>query len=119
MEPDHSLEFSRASSALMRTPGTPAASAVSSTGACRVGKESPAARRRQALGTVLSISVEGPGENVCSVVDSRDLPQLPIRNARWPSRSFQTPRLQKNADELVDVFFRFYDVPQDESHAHH
>ena len=29
----------------------------------------------------------------------------PIRNARWPSRSSQTPGLQKNADGSVDVFF--------------
>jgi hypothetical protein len=29
----------------------------------------------------------------------------PIRNAQWPSRSSQTPELQKNADESVDVYF--------------
>jgi len=29
----------------------------------------------------------------------------PIRNARWPSRSSQTPGLQKNADGSVDVYF--------------
>jgi hypothetical protein len=28
-----------------------------------------------------------------------------IRNARWPSRSSQTPGLQKNADGSVDVYF--------------
>src|SRR6185436_15082529 len=28
----------------------------------------------------------------------------PIRNARWPSRSSQTPGLQKNADGSVDVY---------------
>jgi hypothetical protein len=30
----------------------------------------------------------------------------PIRNARWPSRSSQTPGLQKNADGSVDLYFR-------------
>jgi len=29
----------------------------------------------------------------------------PIRNARWPSRSSQTPGLQKNPDGSVDVYF--------------
>jgi hypothetical protein len=29
----------------------------------------------------------------------------PIRNARWPSRSSQTPGLEKNADGSVDVYF--------------
>jgi hypothetical protein len=29
----------------------------------------------------------------------------PIRNARWPSRSSQTPGLQKNADGSVDLYF--------------
>ena len=29
----------------------------------------------------------------------------PIRNARWPSRSSQTPGLQKNTDGSVDVYF--------------
>ena len=29
----------------------------------------------------------------------------PIRNARWPSRSSQTPGLQQNADGSVDVYF--------------
>jgi hypothetical protein len=29
----------------------------------------------------------------------------PIRKARWPSRSSQTPGLQKNADGSVDVYF--------------
>jgi len=29
----------------------------------------------------------------------------PIRSARWPSRSSQTPGLQKNADGSVDIFF--------------
>jgi hypothetical protein len=29
----------------------------------------------------------------------------PIRNARWPSRSSQTPGLQENADGSVDVYF--------------
>jgi hypothetical protein len=29
----------------------------------------------------------------------------PIRNARWPSRSSQTPGLQKNIDGSVDVYF--------------
>jgi hypothetical protein len=29
----------------------------------------------------------------------------PIRNARWPSRSSQTPGLQNNADGSVDVYF--------------
>ena len=29
----------------------------------------------------------------------------PIRNARWPSRSSQTPGLQKSADGSVDVYF--------------
>jgi len=29
----------------------------------------------------------------------------PIRNARWPSRSSQTPGLQKNSDGSVDVYF--------------
>jgi hypothetical protein len=29
----------------------------------------------------------------------------PIRNARWPSRSSQTPGLQKNGDGSVDVYF--------------
>jgi len=29
----------------------------------------------------------------------------PIRNARWPSRSSQTPGLQKNANGSVDVYF--------------
>jgi len=29
----------------------------------------------------------------------------PIRNARWPSRSSQTPGLQKNADGSVDIYF--------------
>jgi len=29
----------------------------------------------------------------------------PIRNARWPSRSSQTPGLQPNADGSVDVYF--------------
>jgi hypothetical protein len=29
----------------------------------------------------------------------------PIRNARWPSRSSQTPGLQANADQSVDLYF--------------
>jgi hypothetical protein len=29
----------------------------------------------------------------------------PIRNARWPSRSSQTPGLQKNADGSADIYF--------------
>jgi len=29
----------------------------------------------------------------------------PIRNARWPSRSSQTPGLQKSADGSVDIYF--------------
>jgi len=29
----------------------------------------------------------------------------PIRNARWPSRSSQTPGLQKNADGSVNIYF--------------
>jgi len=29
----------------------------------------------------------------------------PIRNARWPSRSSNTPGLQKNADGSVDIYF--------------
>jgi hypothetical protein len=29
----------------------------------------------------------------------------PIRNARWPSRSSQSPGLQKNADGSVDIYF--------------
>jgi hypothetical protein len=29
----------------------------------------------------------------------------PIRNARWPSRSSQTPGLRKNADGSVDIYF--------------
>jgi hypothetical protein len=29
----------------------------------------------------------------------------PIRNTRWPSRSSQTPGLQKNADGSVDIYF--------------
>src|SRR6185369_17136472 len=29
----------------------------------------------------------------------------PIRNARWPSRSSQTPGLQKDTDGSVDVYF--------------
>ena len=29
----------------------------------------------------------------------------PIRNARWPSRSSQTPGLEKNADGSVDIYF--------------
>jgi hypothetical protein len=29
----------------------------------------------------------------------------PIRNSRWPSRSSQTPGLQKNADGSVDIYF--------------
>jgi hypothetical protein len=29
----------------------------------------------------------------------------PIRNARWPSRSSQTPGLQRNADGSVDIYF--------------
>jgi hypothetical protein len=29
----------------------------------------------------------------------------PIRNARWPSRSSNTPGLQQNADKSVDVYF--------------
>jgi len=29
----------------------------------------------------------------------------PIRNARWPSRSSQTPGLQKNADGSTDIYF--------------
>jgi len=29
----------------------------------------------------------------------------PVRNARWPSRSSQTPGLQKNADGSVDLYF--------------
>ena len=53
----------------------------------------------------LTVPANAPVKQYWSATVYDRATHAPIRNARWPSRSSQTPGLQKNADGSVDVFF--------------
>jgi hypothetical protein len=53
----------------------------------------------------LTVPANAPVKQYWSATVYDRATHAPIRNARWPSRSSQTPGLQKNADGSVDVYF--------------
>ena len=53
----------------------------------------------------LSVPANAPVKQYWSATVYDRATHAPIRNARWPSRSSQTPGLQKSADGSVDVHF--------------
>jgi hypothetical protein len=53
----------------------------------------------------LSVPANPPVKQYWSATVYDRVTHAPIRNARWPSRSSQTPRLLKNVDGSVDVYF--------------
>ena len=53
----------------------------------------------------LSVSAAVPVSQYWSATVYDRATHAPIRNTRWPSRSSQTPGLQKNADGSVDIYF--------------
>jgi hypothetical protein len=53
----------------------------------------------------LSVPANAPVNQYWSATVYDRTTHAPIRNARWPSRSSQTPGLQKNADGSVGVYF--------------
>src|SRR6185295_13818132 len=53
----------------------------------------------------LTVPANAPVRQYWSATVSDRATHAPIRNARWPSRSSQTPGLEKNADGSVDVWF--------------
>jgi hypothetical protein len=53
----------------------------------------------------LTVPANAPVQQYWSATVYDRATHAPIRNARWPSRSSQTPGLQKNADGSVDVYF--------------
>jgi hypothetical protein len=53
----------------------------------------------------LSVPANVPVKQYWSATVYDRATHAPIRNARWPSRSSQTPGLQKNAEGSVDVYF--------------
>jgi hypothetical protein len=53
----------------------------------------------------LSVPANVPVKQYWSATVYDRATHAPIRNARWPSRSSQTPGLQKNADGSVEVYF--------------
>jgi hypothetical protein len=53
----------------------------------------------------LNVPAHAPVKQYWSATVYDRATHAPIRNARWPSRSSQTPGLQKNGDGSVDVYF--------------
>jgi hypothetical protein len=53
----------------------------------------------------LTVPANAPVQQYWSATVYDRATHAPIRNARWPSRSSQTPGLQKNADGSVDLYF--------------
>jgi hypothetical protein len=53
----------------------------------------------------LTVPANAPVKQYWSATVYDRATHAPIRNARWPSRSSQTPGLQQNADGSVDVYF--------------
>jgi hypothetical protein len=53
----------------------------------------------------LTVPAKAPVKQYWSATVYDRATHAPIRNARWPSRSSQTPGLQRNADGSVDVYF--------------
>jgi hypothetical protein len=53
----------------------------------------------------LTVPANAPVKQYWSATVYDRATHAPIRNGRWPSRSSQTPGLQKNADGSVDVYF--------------
>jgi hypothetical protein len=53
----------------------------------------------------LTVPANAPVKQYWSATVYDRATHAPIRNARWPSRSSQTPGLQKNANGSVDVYF--------------
>ncbi len=53
----------------------------------------------------LTVPANAPAKQYWSATVYDRATHAPIRNARWPSRSSQTPGLQTNADGTVDVYF--------------
>jgi hypothetical protein len=53
----------------------------------------------------LTVPADAPVRQYWSATVYDRATHAPIRNARWPSRSSQTPGLQKDADGPVDVYF--------------
>ncbi len=53
----------------------------------------------------LTVPAKAPVSQYWSATVYDRATHAPIRNAQWPSRSSQTPSLQKNADGSVDVYF--------------
>ena len=53
----------------------------------------------------LPVPPNAPVKQYWSVTVYDRATHAPVRNARWPSRSSQTPGLQRNADGSVDVYF--------------
>jgi hypothetical protein len=53
----------------------------------------------------LTVPVNAPVRQYWSATVYDRATHAPIRNVRWPSRSSQTPGLQKNADGSVDIYF--------------
>ncbi|HUL97453.1 MAG TPA: DUF1254 domain-containing protein [Usitatibacter sp.] len=54
---------------------------------------------------VLTVPANAPVRQYWSATVYDRSTHAPIRNARWPSRSSNTPGLAKNADGSVDIFF--------------
>ena len=53
----------------------------------------------------LTVPANAPVKQYWSATVYDRATHAPIRNARWPSRSSQTPRVQKNADGSVEIYF--------------
>jgi hypothetical protein len=53
----------------------------------------------------LTVPANAPVKQYWSATVYDRTTHAPIRNAQWPSRSSQTPGLQRNADGSVDVYF--------------
>jgi hypothetical protein len=53
----------------------------------------------------LNVPANAPVKQYWSATVYDRATHAPIRNARWPSRSSQTPGLQENADGSVDIYF--------------
>jgi hypothetical protein len=63
----------------------------------------------------LAVPTNAPVRQYWSVTVYDRASHAPIRNTRWPSRSSQTPGLQKNADGSVDIYFGPKAPPEMES----
>jgi hypothetical protein len=53
----------------------------------------------------LSVPANAPVKQYWSATVYDRAAHAPVRNARWPSRSSQTPGLQRNADGSIEVYF--------------